>query len=70
VHLKLGNMYYRRGALEEARASWEQALTLDPGNRIVMANLSALPTREQPATELQPAGEQEDDALAAFGLDA
>jgi len=77
VHLKLGNIHYRRGALEQARQSWEQALALDPGNRIVMANLSALP---QPAPESEagphdadaavesPAAD--DDALAAFGADA
>lgn len=43
VHLKLGNIHYRRGATDEAKAAWEQALALDPGNRIVMANLAALP---------------------------
>lgn len=42
VHLKLGNIHFRRGAAEDARASWEQALELDPGNRIVQANLSAV----------------------------
>lgn len=78
VHLKLGNIHYRRGALEQAREAWEQALALDPGNRIVMANLSALP---QPATVPDagsPAGGDgaavspapDDDALAAFGADA
>lgn len=45
VYLKLGNVHYRRGALDEARAAWEQALALDPDNRIVHANLSALPPR-------------------------
>jgi Tfp pilus assembly protein PilF len=45
VYLKLGNIHYRRGALDEARAAWEQALTYDADNRIVRANLSALPPR-------------------------
>ncbi|MFO0092774.1 MAG: DUF4388 domain-containing protein [Gemmatimonadaceae bacterium] len=43
VHLKRGNIHYRRGELEEARRAWQEALSLDPGNRIVQANLSALP---------------------------
>ncbi|BAH38454.1 MAG TPA: DUF4388 domain-containing protein [Gemmatimonas aurantiaca] len=45
VYLKLGNVHYRRGALDDARAAWEQALALDPENRIVHANLAALPPR-------------------------
>jgi Tfp pilus assembly protein PilF len=45
VYLKLGNVHYRRGDLDEARAAWEQAIVLDPENRIVIANLAALPTR-------------------------
>lgn len=49
VYLKVGNIHYRRGALAEARRAWEQALTLDPGNRIVQANLAALPPVAQPA---------------------
>jgi tetratricopeptide (TPR) repeat protein len=51
VHLKLGNIQFRRGATEEARASWEQALKLEPDNRIVQANLSAVaanPGRPRP----------------------
>ncbi len=48
VHLKLGNIHYRRGALDEAREAWEQALALDPDNRIVKANLSALPRQHPP----------------------
>lgn len=43
VYLKNGNVSYRRGNLEDARLAWQQALTLDPGNRIVLANLAALP---------------------------
>lgn len=42
VHLKLGNIQFRRGAVDDARASWEQALKLEPDNRIVQANLSAV----------------------------
>ncbi len=44
VYLKLGNIHYRRGALADARAAWEQALALDPDNRIVRANLAAMPS--------------------------
>lgn len=46
VHLKLGNIHYRRGALDDAHAAWEQALALDPDNRIVKANLLALPRQQ------------------------
>jgi len=42
VHLKLGNIHYRRGAMVEARQAWAQAIALDPTNRIVQANLEAL----------------------------
>ena len=42
VYLKLGNIHYRRGALDDARGAWERALALDPDNRIVRANLDAL----------------------------
>ena len=45
VHLKLGNIHFRRGAVDEARDSWTQALALDPGNRIVQANLGAVSTQ-------------------------
>lgn len=79
VHLKLGNIHYRRGALDEARSAWEQALALDPGNRIVMANLSALPQPEEAASEVLPVAASADGAsespapneepLAAFGSD-
>jgi cytochrome c-type biogenesis protein CcmH/NrfG len=43
VYLKLGNIHYRRGALDTAHVAWEQALVLDPDNHIVKANLAALP---------------------------
>lgn len=79
VHLKLGNIHYRRGALDAARSAWEQALVLDPGNRIVMANLSALPPTDDTATEVLPmvassdnavdSPAPEDEPLAAFGSD-
>lgn len=49
VYLKLGNIHYRRGALDEARRAWEEALTHDPDNRIVQANLAALPSVAPPA---------------------
>jgi tetratricopeptide (TPR) repeat protein len=42
VYLKLGNIHYRRGAMPEAQQAWEQALSLEPGNRIVRANLESL----------------------------
>ncbi len=42
VYLKIGNVHYRRGALADARAAWEQALYLDPDNRIVRANLDGM----------------------------
>jgi len=46
VHLKLGNIHFRRGAVQDARECWEQALALEPDNRIVQANLSAVRGRE------------------------
>ena len=81
VYLKLGNIHYRRGALDDARRSWEQALVLDPGNRIVKANLSALPLSERDDSlsasaindaelligTVEPARADED-VLAAFGV--
>lgn len=42
VYLKLGNIHLRRGAPEEARASWEAARAIDPENSIVKANLAAV----------------------------
>ncbi len=42
VWLKLGNIYYRRGGVIDAREAWEHARQLDPDNRIVKANLAAL----------------------------
>lgn len=54
VHLKLGNIRFRRGATDEARASWEQALQLDPSNRIVQANLSAIRTQMAVAQPVVP----------------
>ncbi|WP_396222683.1 DUF4388 domain-containing protein [Gemmatimonas sp.] len=72
VYLKLGNIHYRRGALDDARQAWEQALVLDPGNRIVMANLAAmLPAPDQVFPEpsaTRPVGH--DEALAGQGADA
>jgi Flp pilus assembly protein TadD len=55
VYLKLGNVHYRRGALAEARASWEQALALDPDNRIVRANLEAMHRATTPAASVPTA---------------
>ncbi len=49
VFLKLGNIHYRRGAMNLARASWQQALARDPRNRIVRANLEALGRHEETA---------------------
>lgn len=49
VYLKLGNIHYRRGSMEEARLTWERALALDPENRIVRANLDALRQRHGPS---------------------
>ena len=42
VYLKLGNIHYRRGAMDDARAAWERALEIEPANDIVRANLGAL----------------------------
>ncbi len=51
VHLKLGNIRYRRGLFADAQQSWERALILEPTNRIVRANLESLRARsEQGAT--------------------
>ncbi|MBL0171897.1 MAG: DUF4388 domain-containing protein [Gemmatimonadaceae bacterium] len=48
VYLKLGNIHYRRGTMDDARAAWERALAIDPDNRIVKANLDAF-RRADPA---------------------
>ena len=61
VYLKIGNVQYRRGALADAQASWEQALALDPDNRIVRANLDAM-RRSTTSSGLVPAAVR-DDAL-------
>lgn len=65
VYLKLGNIHYRRGALEEARRAWQEALTLDPGNRIVQANLAALPPAPSPPI---PATTPTDGTVAVFAV--
>lgn len=31
VHYRLGNVYFRRGDLDQAISSWTQALRIDPG---------------------------------------
>ena len=72
VYLKLGNIHYRRGALDDARQAWEQALALEPGNRIVMANLAAmLPAADQVFPEPSATPSVVNEAvLAAHGADA
>lgn len=50
VYLKLGNIHYRRGAMDEARGAWERALASEPTNRIVRANLDALKRSDAVAT--------------------
>jgi tetratricopeptide (TPR) repeat protein len=42
VYLKIGNIHYRRGALDEARAAWHSVLTLEPDHRMARANLDAM----------------------------
>ncbi len=42
VHLKLGNILYRRGELRDAQLAWERAQVIEPHNAIVRANLDAL----------------------------
>lgn len=50
VYLKLGNIHYRRGDMDEARSAWERALAIEPTNRIVRANLEALRRADPAAT--------------------
>ena len=42
VYFKIGNVRYRKGESNEAERCWERALSLDPSNAIVRANLDAL----------------------------
>ena len=51
VWLKLGNIHYRRGAQDEARASWERALAIDPENVIVRGNLGVARANQTPLAE-------------------
>ena len=48
VYLKLGNIHYRRGEMDDARTAWERALALDPLNDIVRANVGALRRADAP----------------------
>lgn len=48
VHLKIGNIHFRRGAHDRARTAWEEALRFDANHRIVRANLDSL-RRTHPA---------------------
>ena len=56
VYLKVGNIHYRRGAMDDARVAWERALAIDPTSRIVRANLDAL-RRADPGTVPDTPGE-------------
>ncbi|MEQ1691391.1 MAG: DUF4388 domain-containing protein [Gemmatimonas sp.] len=56
VYLKLGNIHYRRGAMDDARVAWERALDIEPNNRIVRANLEAL-RRAEPADATDVGGD-------------
>lgn len=56
VFLKLGNIHYRRGVMDEAKAAWERALAIEPTNRIVRANLEAL-RRADPTAASEAAGD-------------
>ena len=62
VFLKLGNIHYRRGAMDLARAAWQQAIARDPRNRIVRANLEALARREDVSPSASPQIENSVDA--------
>jgi tetratricopeptide (TPR) repeat protein len=42
LHYNLGVVYHRQGALEKARAAYEQALQLDPDNPVIEKALKAL----------------------------
>jgi tetratricopeptide (TPR) repeat protein len=42
VYFKLGNIRYRRGEPAEAERCWDRALSLDPENSIIRANLDAV----------------------------
>lgn len=49
LHYNLGVVYYRQGALEKARAAYEQALKLDPDNPTIIKSLESL-TQDTPTT--------------------
>lgn len=71
VYLKIGNIHYRRGGLADARAAWEQALALDPDNRIVRANLGAMQLASARVDIADgPADAEEDVEHDAMGDDA
>jgi tetratricopeptide (TPR) repeat protein len=73
VYLKLGNIYYRRGAIAEARKAWEQALGLDPANRIVRANLDSLrrnAIKDESEDSPADATTDESEVMAAAGAPA
>ncbi len=61
VHLKLGNIHYRRGVMEQAQRAWARALAIEPGNRIVRANLDAL--RRVEVRDLEDAQHEMTDAV-------
>lgn len=42
VYLKIGNIHFRHGALDEACTAWQSALVLEPEHRMVRANLEAM----------------------------
>ena len=42
AQLRLGSLHLKLGQKDLARAAWEQALKLDPGNAIVRKNLAVL----------------------------
>ena len=67
--LKLGNIQYRRGAMDDARASWERALSLDANNRIVRANLDALSKRTGNSVRDDIVITERDTAVVAIAVD-